>query len=1741
MDNETKTIRGLIDKMALVCSEAPFLISPETGRVLTFRGLQEQSALLSSRLRQAGLEHGDKVAFLMDNGLLTAQIFLGAMYGGFISVPLNVRAGVSQLTYTLDHCDAKVVFVGAQYEDLIKQIIAGVRRPVQVVPAETDNITPPSETPSATISLAAPAPDDVALLMYTSGSTGQPKAAVHSHRSVLAGARNSVASHQLTSADRSLLLLPLYHINAECVTLIPTLLSGGSVVVPHHFNVSEFWDLLQEHRCTWSALVPTIISQLLGWKDPREESRRVASQRIRFLRSSSAPLSPSLHREFLDKFKLLLIQAMGSTEAGNIFSNPLPPGANKIGSPGLPWGFETRIVNREGLEVPPGEPGEVLIRGPALMQGYYKDPEGTMAVLGHDGWFHTGDLAYRDNDGYFFVVGRSKELIIKGGMNIAPKQIDEVLESHPAVLQAAAVGVPDRYLGEEIVAFAVLRAAACCEEKELLAFCEDRLGHFKTPTRVHFLKDLPKGPSGKVQRLRLVQAAAHPAVLGFASSQPELGERDTQSPNAKSGSLRAGSFEELVAETWSESLGQSQLNAHDNFFSLGGYSLLAIRCLSRLREKFSIALSLSDFFKNPTIAQQAALLERHLANHEAAAGRRTVKRAEGKSPEKASSPAPEPTHFIGGIAAPTAGVIPARNRSLPCPLSPAQERVWFLEQLDPGPPVYNEAEAVRLRGELDEEAMERALNLIIERHEILRTTIQAKEGRPEAIVHQNWSLKLKKFDLRRLPVERREAEVRRLLIEEPRRLYRLEAEPGIRATLIRLAAGEHALILMMHHMICDRMSIGILWRELGTLYDSCARGEPSPLKPLPIQYGDYASWQKQQLQQANIQQDVAFWKHTLREAPKMLDLSTDRPRPSVISYRGDKRRFRLGPELARSVRDLGCREKTSLFNLFAAALNTLLYRYTGQEDILIGIPIADRERPELQPLIGFFIDTQVLRTRISHNLTFRELLARVQQGVVDVYSHQALPFAQVVQAVSPERNLSYSPLFQVMLNWRDRDAQLQFIGLSHFAVEPLFAQSKTSKFDLTLFLTDAPDDILLEMEYNTDLFDDARIDRLAAHLRTLLDAVVRHPEQRLAELPLLTDAERQQLLLDWNRTQMDYSSDQCLHHLIEAQVSRAPEALAIAFEDQQLTYRELNRQANRLAHHLQKLGVGPDVLVGLCVERSAAMVVGLLGVLKAGAAYVPLDPGFPKERLSFILEDAQARVLITQRNLLVSLPDFQGPVVYLEELEGSAQSQENPSSSVGPHNLAYVIFTSGSTGRPKGVQIEHRSVVNFLQSVAREPGLTASDILLAVTTVSFDIAGLELFLPLLKGARVVVASREVVGDGRRLGHLMDRCGATILQATPATLRMLLGSGWTGRKGMKILCGGEALAPELATELIGRCRSLWNMYGPTETTIWSTLAQVQLTEGPITIGRPIANTQVYLLDRHGQPVPVGVVGELHIGGVGVARGYLNREELTREKFVPNPFCHEPGARMYRTGDLGKYRPDGQLEWLGRIDHQVKLRGFRVELGEIESILLGHPAVREAVVVVREDGPGGNRLVAYLTAKDGRSPDVSELRNLVRGKLPDYMVPSAFVALDKLPLTPNGKVDRKALPSAGGPEVDVERGWAPPEDEAEESIARVWAEVLGVDRVGRDSNFFDLGGHSLLLISARRKLEEVFAREVPVVEMFRHSTVRSLAKYLTGTEVAPAGWSDSRARLRVDKGSRQRHRELRQRLREQLTVH
>ena len=1695
---EVKSICEAVDALAHAHPEAIFLISPLSGATVSFQELRQQSVLLAGMLRSAGLKRGDKVAFLMDNGLLTAQLFLGAMYGGYVAVPLNVRAGAAQLSYMLDHCDAKVVFVEDQYIVLLRDAAGGARRDIRVIRASVDGPLPVFETAAGGPEAEPLTGNDEALLMYSSGSTGKPKGAIHTHSSILAHGRNSIEAHQLSSTDRSLLVLPLYHINAECVTLIPTLLSGGSVVVAHRFDVSRFWDWFDDLHVTWSALVPTIISELVDWDDPGKDRRQAAFQRIRFFRSSSAPLSPSLHRQFLDKFELPLLQAMGSTEGGNVFSNPQPPAKNKIGSPGLPWGFETRIVDREGADVPPGESGEVLLRGAGLMSGYYKDSEGTAAVMDSDGWLHTGDLARQDEDGYFFVVGRSKELIIKGGVNIAPRQIDEVLESHPAVLEAAAVGVPDRYLGEDAVAFVVLRPEVAADERELLAFCETRLGHFKTPSRIHFLKELPKGPSGKVQRLKLLD----PSVLaGVAvAAQPGNGAVgiNTNGHRNQDGDLSsAQSIEQIIAAAWAEVLAVPQVDPETNFFALGGHSLLAIQCLSKLREKLPVILSLADFFEFSTVTEQADLVRRRLREASGFANRDTTDASENW----------EQTLLQQYVPA-AEDAIPHVDSFAPRPLSPAQQRLWFMEQMNPGVPVYNEAEAVQLTGELNVGSLERALNQIIARHELLRSTIRVIEGVPHAVVHESWPLRFKRVDLDTLPSEKRQCEVDRLLIDEPRAPYDLEAEPGIRVALLRLSPQEHVLILMMHHIICDWSSQGIIWRELSALYRSFVAGATATLPTLSVTHGDYAAWKQGQLTANSFADSLAFWEETLKGSPALLELPADRPRPPIMSYQGSRLRWKLNRTLTEALRSTSRQEKTSLFTIFATALDTLLYRYTGIEDILLGIPLADRDLPELQSVIGFLLHVHVLRARISGDMTFRELLSQVQKAALDLYMHRSVPFDQIVRKLRPERNLSYSPLFQVMLNWRDRDQQLSFIGLERLDIDSLMASADTSKFDLLLFATDSGDEIWLELEYSADLFDKDRIVRMLGHYQTLLEAVAADPGMSIAKMPLLTAEEHQQIVVDWNRTELSIPQDKCLDELFREQVERTPDTVALAFEGNHLTYRQLAKRTDQLAAYLQDLGVDRNTLVAICVERSADMLVGLLGILKAGGAYLPLDPTFPPERLTFMLQDAQPLVLLTQKRLRGLFQSIPAQLVCIDALPPTLRGRPTELTGRRAEDLAYVLYTSGSTGTPKGVQIQHRALVNFLISMQCEPGIAARDTLLALTTLSFDIAGLELYLPLTVGARVVIAPSETTKDGKKLIALMKACGATIMQATPATWRMLLDSGWQGSSGLKILCGGEAWGTELADELLPRCESLWNMYGPTETTIWSSVSRVEK-DRPVLIGAPIANTTFHVFDGCGQPLPVGIPGELHIGGLGLAQGYLWRDDLTRERFLPDPFNPQTGARLYKTGDLVRRVPGGGIEFLRRVDHQVKLRGFRIELGEIEVALEQHVGVRQCVVAIHGDHTAEKRLVAYFVPTDPRHiPLVGDLRNTLNERLPNYMIPSAFAMVERMPLTANGKIDRKALILSNSTVLSGEALVEAPRDSVEATLVQIWEQLLEVHPVGIRSSFFDLGGYSLLVVKLFAQINKTFHRSLPIAAIFGSPTIEQLATLIRGKAIGTA---------------------------------
>ena len=931
--------------------------------------------------------------------------------------------------------------------------------------------------------------------------------------------------------------------------------------------------------------------------------------------------------------------------------------------------------------------------------------------------------------------------------------------------------------------------------------------------------------------------------------------------------------------------------------------------------------------------------------------------------------------------------------------------------------------------------------------------------------------------------------------------------------LFTRAPEDHTFLLTVHHIACDGWSIGILLKEFRDLYSiNPAINLPAGAAP----YTDFTRYQSEMLKGPEGERLWSFWKQQLAGELPELNLPVDKQRPRTRVPRGGTYHFSITGDFYQSIVSSARSSGATLFTFFLASFQALLMRYSSQGDILIGTPMASRPRKEDELTVGCYINPIVLRGTISADCTFEELLRSTCKTFTDAFEHRHYPFPLLVEQLSPARDPSRSPIFQVMFNflnrqtlgevanllYRDKSRALagESVGFGDLKMRPFPLDQEEGQFDLALEMIDNNNSLTGLLKFSTDLYEEATVARMASHFEVLLQGIVSNPNQRLSELPLLTSDERHQLLVGWNDTKVDYPADACIHELFEVQAKRTPQAVAVEFEGRCLTYAELDARSSQFGEHLQALGIGPDVLVALYVERSPEMVIALLGILRAGGAYLPLDKIFPRERLAFMLEDAKPRVLVTLTKLLGELPPHRATVVCVDAFSAATTAQTAVDRPIS-RNLAYVLYTSGSTGKPKGVEISHRAVVNFLTSMRKVPGMNEHDTLLSVTTISFDILGLEIWLPLTSGAKVVLAPQEEVMDGKRLSRTMAECNATVMQATPATWRLLLESEWEGNSCLKILCGGEAWSQELARPLLSKCASLWNMYGPTETTIWSAVCQVRDGES-VSIGSPIANTQLYVVDSHLQPVPVGVPGELLIGGDGLARGYLNRPELTAEKFIPDPFSNNTGSRLYRTGDMVRYLPDGKIEFIARLDQQVKIRGFRIELGDIESVLCAKEGVKQAVVMLHED-EGEKRLVAYIVPLGESKQSPAELRDYLKQKLPEYMVPAAFVILPELPLTPNGKVNRKALPIPGKIR-QTERVYVVPRGKAEHSIVQIWQDLLRVETVGVHDNFFDLGGHSLLLVRMVARLQDAFHKDVSVVDLFQHPTVREQAEFLGGEE-------------------------------------
>jgi len=1044
----------------------------------------------------------------------------------------------------------------------------------------------------------------------------------------------------------------------------------------------------------------------------------------------------------------------------------------------------------------------------------------------------------------------------------------------------------------------------------------------------------------------------------------------------------------------------------------------------------------------------------------------------------------------------------------PGDLSFPQQRLWFLDQIEMVNTTYLMPWAMRIEGTLHIDALEKALSGLVERHEALRTTLPNLEARPVQHVGRAELISLPVQDVSNDPES-----LHALMDQEMHTGFDLANGPLFRVVLYRLSAEEHVLLMLQHHVISDAWSLSLMVRELGTLYDEARNGSVSTLPELSVQYRDYARSLREWMQGETLDQQLDYWRSQLEGAPQVLDIPTDRPRPSIESHRGALYSFPIDPAVRKGLGELCRSEGITLFMVLLAALDILLWRYSGQDDLLVGVPIANRDREELEGLVGLFVNTLIVRNDLSGDPTVQELLQRVRQRCLDAYAHRELPVETLVEHLQPTRDLSRNPMFQVMLVLENKSQQPRFeaTGLKATAID---VDRKATHIDWTLYVEESDEELRGIVEYATDSFDTETIARMSQHWHAILEGMVSNAESTISELALLTDAERKQLVNEWNTTEREYPDQDCLQELIQKQARQFPEKTAVACGESTLTYAELDLRANRFANVLRSRGVQRGQRVGICVERSTNMLAAVLGIMKAGAAYTPLDPMFPEERLRFMAEDAELALLVSTSALATCFEIPRDRQLLLDEdkatIDGQPPEPLAPDSALDarPEDPAYLIYTSGSTGKPKGVVVPHRAATNFLSSMAREPGLAEDDVLVAVTTLSFDISVLELYLPLTVGAKVVIADRNESVDGETLMGLLASHGANIMQATPVTWRLLLEAGWTGGSEFKALVGGEALPKDLAEQLIANDVELWNMYGPTETTVWSTCARITDIESGITIGKPIDNTAVYILDEQKNLCPAGIPGELYIGGDGVTSGYWQRPELTADRFIDNPLDDAPAGKIYGTGDKARWRNDGSLEHLGRLDDQVKVRGYRVELGEIETRIADHPDIKEAAVRLWAVSEDDVRIVACCIPEERKRLSAASLRKHLRARLPEYMIPQYFMPADAIPLTPNGKVDRRQLPTPATAESTIGQ-IEPPANDLEAAVAEIWTELIQPARpIGRHDMFFEMGGHSLLALRALRQMEGKFGVNLDFRVLFQENVAEIATRFQAQT-VADVG--------------------------------
>ncbi len=1628
------------------------------GRPVTFRTLEEQSNRLANFLVRSGEAKEAVCGIYAESVAETVIAMLATLKAGGIFVILNpalpkarleVQAAMvrpawifteprllGRLRETLPLAGARVVCLGADRAGGEALAAAG----------------PVAEEFAAFADLSATAgeshPDSPCYVYFTSGSTGKPKAILGRLSAIDHFVRWEIDTFGIREGSRvSQLTTPSF--DAFLRDVFVPLCAGGTSVQPDRSTVLDgrkLADWLDVEEIELVHCVPSLFRTVLSTDlNPQYFAA------LRHVLMSGEPILPSdverWTRTFGDRIQMVNLYGPSETTMTKFFYLVKPEDRERRSIPiGKPMpGAKAVLLDRAGKAVAPGAIGEVYIRTPYRTLGYLNDPEQTSRAFvrnpfGNDPAdliYKTGDLARALDDGNYEFLGRADQQVKIRGVRVELAEIENHLRLHPAVEDVAVVDRDDTVGTKFLCAYVVTRetvTAGALKEHLLL-----ELPDYMVPTAFAFMKELPRTITGKVDRQAL--PASFDAGEGHAYVAPRT------------------RTEETVAGIWTALLGIPRASVDQSFFELGGHSLLATQLLSRIRSTFDVELPLRALFDAPTLEKVAANVDLALAG------------------DKRSAIPPLTRIPRGG----------------PMPLSFSQERLWFLDQLQPGNAAYNIPQILNVRGALDVGGFRRSLEALVRRHESLRTSFPASAGKPTQVIHDSIPVEIPVVDLGGLPEVRREEALWPLLREEVRAPFDLSNGPVFRARLFRMSPALHTLALTLHHIVSDDWSRMIMTREWTTLYSSLVSGEAAVLPELPVQLADYAAWQRGWMSGPVLEEELAFWRRCLGTDSPILDLPTDRPRPAVMDFAGDGLSVWMPLSLAEGVNELCRAEGVTQFMVVMAAFQLLLSRYARQERVSVGTPIAGRSRTEIEGLIGFFVNTLVIRTDLSGDPSFRDYLRRVRQLALDVFDHQEAPFEKVVEAVQPERNRSYAPLFQVVFAMQNVPPQALQVGGLEFEVP--YIDTGAVKADLDLDVVDSGDGLFAAISYARALFDRTTVQRLLGHLEMILTAVCRDADRRLSEIPLMTVGESHQLLQEWNDTVVAPAEGLPLHRLFEARVAAAPEATAVVHAGERLTYAELDRRANRLARHLQSLGVGPEVIVGLCTDRSFDLVVGVLGILKAGGAFLPLDPAYPIERLAFLMRDSQVTVLVSQEPLTDALPVHWGFTVYLDRERETIAGQDGAGLDGGTtaHNAAYVIYTSGSTGQPKGVVVPHRGLHNLAAEQERCFGVGPESRVLQFSSASFDASVFEMVMALASGAALCLGSREEIMPGAPLVDFLERERITTVTLPPSALAVTTAADLPELRTVTV--AGEACPRDLV-EAWAPGRRFFNLYGPTEATIWASMERCEPGEGDPTIGRPIANVRLYVAGPNLEVQPAGVPGELLIGGVGLSRGYHGQPDRTAEKLIPDLWSGEAGERLYRTGDLVRRLAGGRLQFLGRIDHQVKIRGFRIETQEVELALARNPAVAEAVVVVREDG-GERRLVAYVSCHEWAAREPADLRGDLAEQLPEHMIPSAFVILDSLPHLPSGKIDRAALPAPDRAHLGLRRAVRLPTTPVEEVLVEVWREVLGFDEVGLDDSFFDLGGYSLAATQVLSRVREVFQIDYSLGKFFSSPTLAELA--------------------------------------------